>query len=43
MNLIWDRLLAHGRLSAVVYPGEWVDVGTPAGLATADHLLSAVP
>jgi N-acetyl-alpha-D-muramate 1-phosphate uridylyltransferase len=38
-NLIWDELLARGRLAAVTYPGGWVDVGTPAGLAEAEAAL----
>lgn len=41
MNLVWDRLLAEGRLAAVTYPGAWIDVGTPEGLATADAALKA--
>jgi MurNAc alpha-1-phosphate uridylyltransferase len=40
MNLIWDRLLAAGRLRAVVHVGGWVDVGTPAGLAAAEAALA---
>ncbi len=39
LNLIWDALLARGRLAAVTYPGGWVDVGTPAGLAGAEAAL----
>jgi MurNAc alpha-1-phosphate uridylyltransferase len=39
VNLIWDALLASGRLAAVTYPGGWVDVGTPAGLAVAEAAL----
>ena len=39
LNLIWDALLARGRLAAVNYPGGWVDVGTPAGLAEAEAAL----
>ena len=39
LNLIWDALLARGRLAAVTYPGIWVDVGTPAGLAVAESAL----
>ena len=39
LNLIWDALLARGRLAAVSYPGFWVDVGTPAGLAEAQAAL----
>ena len=40
-NLIWDDLLAQGRLRAVSYPGQWVDVGTPEGLALAEAALTA--
>jgi MurNAc alpha-1-phosphate uridylyltransferase len=40
MNLIWDRLLAAGRLRVVVHLGGWVDVGTPAGLAAAEAALA---
>lgn len=40
MNAVWDRLLAAGRLGAVVHRGGWVDVGTPEGLAEADALLT---
>lgn len=40
LNLIWDRLLAAGRLHAVVHPGSWVDVGTPAGLDEAEAALA---
>ncbi|MDH3665747.1 MAG: nucleotidyltransferase family protein [Paracoccaceae bacterium] len=39
MNVIWDALLAHDRVAAVVYPGAWVDVGTPEGLAVASAAL----
>ena len=40
LNLIWNRLIGEGRLRAVLFPGRWVDVGEPEGLATADRLLS---
>jgi len=40
MNLVWDRLLAAGRLRAVVHAGDWVDVGAPEGLAAARALLT---
>ena len=39
-NLVWDRLLDAGRLAATVYPGDWVDVGTPEGLAAAERLIA---
>jgi MurNAc alpha-1-phosphate uridylyltransferase len=32
-----DRAIAQGRLSAEVYAGDWVDVGTPQRLADIDH------
>ena len=41
MNLIWDRLLAEARLSAIAAPGPWVDVGTPEGLDLASQVLAA--
>ena len=39
-NLVWDRLIAAGRLFAVVHEGAWVDVGTPEGLAAAEATLA---
>ncbi|MDT8345144.1 MAG: nucleotidyltransferase family protein [Thermohalobaculum sp.] len=42
LNLVWDRLLAAGRLGAITYPGVWVDVGTPAGLDAATQALAEV-
>jgi MurNAc alpha-1-phosphate uridylyltransferase len=39
LNLIWDALMARGRVAAVTYPGGWVDVGSPAGLAEAQAAL----
>jgi N-acetyl-alpha-D-muramate 1-phosphate uridylyltransferase len=41
LNLVWDRLIAEGRLGAITYSGEWVDVGTPEGLAEAERTLAA--
>lgn len=39
-NLVWDRLLAAGRLGAVVHEGAWVDVGTPEGLEEAERAVA---
>ncbi len=36
LNLVWDRMLAEGRLFGVVHSGGWADIGTPAGLARAE-------
>lgn len=38
LNLVWDRLIAEGRLFGVVHEGRWADVGTPAGIALAEGL-----
>lgn len=43
MNVIWDRLLSDGRLSATCGRGPWVDVGAPEGLETATRVLQGVP
>lgn len=42
LNVVWDGLLQAGRLAAVVHPGAWIDVGTPAGIAEAERALSEV-
>lgn len=39
LNLLWDKLLQKDRLFALNYPGQWCDVGTPAGLALAESML----
>lgn len=43
VNLVWDRLIAAGRLRAMLHPGPWVDVGTPAGIAEAEAALAGAP
>jgi MurNAc alpha-1-phosphate uridylyltransferase len=40
LNLVWDRMLAEGRLYGVVHGGGWADVGTPAGIALAEAELA---
>lgn len=39
-NLIWDRLIGEGHAFGVVHRGDWVDVGTPEGLALAERALA---
>ncbi|MEL7256937.1 MAG: nucleotidyltransferase family protein, partial [Pseudomonadota bacterium] len=39
LNVVWDRLIADTRLCAVTYPGQWCDVGSPAGVALAEAFL----
>ncbi|SFR01199.1 nucleotidyltransferase family protein [Poseidonocella sedimentorum] len=40
LNLLWDRMIARGRLFGCAYPGRWCDVGRPDGIATAEALLA---
>ena len=39
LNLLWDQMIADGRLFGVSYPGKWCDVGNPDGLKHAESLL----
>jgi MurNAc alpha-1-phosphate uridylyltransferase len=38
---LWQALTDWDRVAAVTYAGDWVDVGTPAGLAEAEAALKA--
>ena len=40
LNLMWDRMLAEGRLFGAVHNGGWCDVGHPGGIAEAAALLA---
>ncbi|MFK7878865.1 nucleotidyltransferase family protein [Roseobacter sp.] len=40
LNLIWDLMLAENRLFGLSYPGEWCDVGHPAGVDIAQARLA---
>lgn len=39
LNLLWDRMIAAGRLFGVIHDGGWCDVGRPDGIAEAEALL----
>jgi MurNAc alpha-1-phosphate uridylyltransferase len=41
MNLLWDRAIEAGRLSAVVHDGSWFHLSTPPDLADAESNLQA--
>lgn len=41
LNLLWDRLLAAGRVYGLVYGGGWCDVGRPESIALAERMLDA--
>lgn len=40
LNVIWDRLIETERLYAVEYTGQWCDVGQPASIPVAEHMLA---
>ena len=39
LRSVWDKLASEGRLRGVLYPGSWMDVGSPEGLKAANELL----
>lgn len=41
LNLLWDQMLAEGRLFGLVYQGHWCDIGHPEGIPLAEALLEA--
>lgn len=41
LNLLWDQMLATGRMYGLPYPGQWCDVGHPAGIDLAEEMLRA--
>lgn len=43
LNRLWDMLIPEGRLSGVLHPGGWCDVGRPESLALAEALLAGKP
>jgi MurNAc alpha-1-phosphate uridylyltransferase len=40
LNPVWDALIADGRLFGLPWPGTWVDVGRPEGIALAEAALA---
>lgn len=40
LNVVWDQMIAKGRLFGTVHRGGWCDVGHPAGIAEAEALLA---
>lgn len=38
LNVVWDQMLAEGRLYGVVHDGPWVDAGSADGLEMAEQL-----
>ncbi|WP_375687935.1 nucleotidyltransferase family protein [Pseudooceanicola sp. LIPI14-2-Ac024] len=42
LNVLWNRMIAAGRLHGLIYPGTWCDVGRPEGIALAEEMLADV-
>lgn len=40
LNVLWDLMLMEDRLYGLSYPGQWCDVGHPAGIGIAEKLLA---
>ncbi len=39
LNLLWDRMLAEGRVFGLIHQGGWCDVGQPGSIAAAEAML----
>ncbi|TCS61643.1 MurNAc alpha-1-phosphate uridylyltransferase [Varunaivibrio sulfuroxidans] len=39
LNVLYDKAIENGRLYAIVHDGEWLHVGSPEGLATAERYM----
>lgn len=39
LNILWDRMIAAGRLHGVIHDGGWCDVGRPESIPLAEALL----
>lgn len=42
LNVLWNQFAAKGRLHGAIYPGQWCDVGTPAGISEAENMVTYV-
>lgn len=39
LNLVWDRMIAQGRVFGLIHHGLWCDVGHPAAIPLAEEML----
>jgi MurNAc alpha-1-phosphate uridylyltransferase len=39
LNLLWDMVIAQGRLFGMVHDGQWCDVGRPESISIAEDML----
>ncbi|KAB7614619.1 nucleotidyltransferase family protein [Amylibacter sp. SFDW26] len=42
INVLWEKMIAEGRLSGAIYDGTWVDVGYPEGIELAEKIAADV-
>lgn len=40
LNVLWNQMAAQNRLFGLPYPGQWCDVGHPAGIQVAEDMLA---
>lgn len=40
LNVLWNRMIAEGRLFGLVHAGSWCDIGHPEGIALAESMLA---
>lgn len=40
LNILWDQMIAEGRVHGLVHPGGWCDVGRPDSIPLAEALLA---
>ncbi|MEM1373455.1 MAG: nucleotidyltransferase family protein [Pseudomonadota bacterium] len=38
-NILWDEMIARGRLFAAIHPGKWCDVGRPTSIPLAEAMI----
>lgn len=43
LNVLWDQMLAAGRLFGIIHNGGWCDVGRPESILLAEDLLRSSP
>lgn len=43
LNVLWNRMIAEGRVFGLIHPGGWCDVGRPESIPLAEALLAGAP
>ena len=39
LNIVWDKLILHGKLHGIEYSGKWCDVGSPGNIPVAEEMM----